>query len=217
MINHEGCPQEVVQAKKKEITNLYLGLRDTQKASIDAHKYKRIRIYERKKVRKKLRWLRKRRDEGEDVEDEITKGYQELNYVLYFPPGKVYLSLYPKSAYNEDTLQRIEELKIEAAKIAESRMKWKEKLRKEKLEEEKINDEKEEKLKKDDFFVVENEEADEPEKSERPQQRERGYEIPKKFERSEKWEGKEGRPEKRERHEAKESRERPQKKPKQHD
>ena len=104
MIQHKGCPEEVVKAKRKDISDLFLKIWNNQWAQVDASKYKWIRIYERKKMWKKLRWLWKWWDEGEDVEAEITHAYGELNYVLHFPPTKIYISLFPKEPYDEATL-----------------------------------------------------------------------------------------------------------------
>jgi len=111
------------QTKKLEELKKALNSREqVDKEKKRAKQYHGIKFFEKKKVMRKLKQLRKRREKGDAADnsvllEELEAAEDNLAYIIYFPKGKKYVSLFPsKDADNKDMLAKRAKLLVEAKK-----------------------------------------------------------------------------------------------------
>lgn len=132
-INREGVPQEIVDAKKKDIFELKQKVRYKKEALRNFTKYKQIRFHERKKclrrrkkAEKEIEKIKKRiigvdetieqfeAKKEEDIKEQqviIDQCDDDLIYINEFPIQHKYISLYTTNEMPEEILQKREKLR----------------------------------------------------------------------------------------------------------
>lgn len=143
LLEREGLPKEIIEAKKKDLDELKGQFKHRKNALRNAAKYREIRLNEKKKcyrirkraekeianIKNKMIGQDQTYEEFEAEKESLIKAQQDiidqcdkdLVYINNFPPSEKYISLYIKTEMPEDVLKKREELRQKAEKQRHSK------------------------------------------------------------------------------------------------
>jgi hypothetical protein len=73
-----------------------------QKERKNAQRYHKIRFFERQKLVRRIKKLKKSSPDGGDIEKELLEARVLLNYVLHYPMTQKYVALFPNQGPQDD-------------------------------------------------------------------------------------------------------------------
>jgi len=138
MLNKPNLPEEIKEAKSKELAVMKRQLKDKRKTTFLSQKidlkYRKIKFFEKRKIIRKLtqaetklKKLQQGEDIGESLEDVETYKQlvkDDLNYVNFYPKGEKYISLFPnKEKDDEKAIAKREEMRATVKDLLDQRSK----------------------------------------------------------------------------------------------